>query len=175
MRGFLHISCNNTAIFVRASMLSLFISQCLKRRTIYQAEYHVSLEFQGASGSCERIRSIRGTRLLPPDIEREFTSTRRPSASELILTCHSVMAYARSPLHVFPLASGSTFRRLSKPSPAQVSFVPPPSEYSSPIYQESSLFRRFTCRFDHPKHILDMSHFDTRKFLTQDVLPKANF
>lgn len=66
---------------------------------------------------CEQIRSIRGTRLLPPDIEREFTSTRRPSASELILTCHSVMAYAQSPLHVFLLASGSTFRRLSNPLP----------------------------------------------------------
>ena len=45
---------------------------------------------------CARIRSIRGTRLLPPDIEREFVCTGRPSASELILTCHSVMAYARS-------------------------------------------------------------------------------
>jgi len=66
---------------------------------------------------CERIRSIRGTRLLPPDIEREFTSTRRPSASELILTCHSVMAYARSPC--LPSRFRSNLSQASQPSPSK--------------------------------------------------------
>lgn len=69
---------------------------------------------------CTRIRSICGTRLLPPDIEREFTCTRRPS-SELILTCHSVTVYARSqcvfslPLPIRP-SKASNLPRSSLPS-----------------------------------------------------------
>lgn len=95
-RGFLHISYNNAALFTHR-LLSLFIfAMSQTERFAGPNTTSLSLEFQSASGLPEQIRSIRGTRLLPPDIEREFTSTRRPSASELILTCHSVMAHARS-------------------------------------------------------------------------------
>lgn len=96
-RGFLcNISYSNATAFVRALAFARCSSRCL------QWDWFTRPNAKSLSNSgmrerlvCTRIRSIRGTRLLPPDIEREFACM-GPSASELILTCHSVMAYARS-------------------------------------------------------------------------------
>lgn len=60
-------------------------------------------------------------------------------------------------VRIFPLASGSIFGGLltgPPPSP-QVSTVSELPESSSPIYQKSSLFHRFTCRFNQLRHVLE--------------------
>jgi len=166
MHGYLHISCSNAASFIHA--LAFIVIRCnLKRNDLPGRIPNPPWIPASERLVCARIRSIRGTRLLPPDIEREFTCTGRPS-SELILTCHSVKAYIRSQC-VFSLPLPIRPSKASNPLTLGLHYLPKPSA----IYQESSLFRQFTCRFNQGRHILTTTFaFRQEKFDGKIYFPK---
>lgn len=95
------------------------------------------------------------------------------SASELILTCHTLIAYAQPP-RVFPLASASG--SLLALSFSLFLFLPTsllratiPFSWTF-LYRKSSLFHRFTCRFNQGTY--NTLHFDRRIYDAMHLLEK---
>lgn len=113
-RGFPHISCNNAALFAR--LLSLFISQCLKRNDLPGQIPRLSripecVWFASESGpfaELDYFRRISNVNSRP---------SRRPSGVRVNIDLSLGYGLRSVSVHVFPLASGSTFHKLPNPFP----------------------------------------------------------